>query len=119
MVYESDILGVYIQSLDGGLYSVDSWDNAKEANGVAVISENSRFVISKNNYGQYSISSDDFAGAKYNEYMTPFTTSTDAKNDYKGEVNTNNMIKVLSDTGKAAGFCKNFTFPNGKKGKLL
>ena len=24
----------------------------------------------------------------------------------------------MSDTGKAAGFCKNFTFPNGKKGFL-
>ena len=118
IVYSNDDYGVYIQSIEGGLYHVDRWDGTKTPNGIAVITDKTRFVISKDGNSTLAITTDDFAGAKYKQYLTSFTTSTDAKKDYKGEDNTNNMIKVLSDTGKAAGFCKNFTFPNGKKGFL-
>ena len=109
--------GAFIQHIDGELYTTDQWSAMgfanDEANGVAVISDNAKFVIAKTSLGQTAWSSDT-SNAVEGVMLT--SDSTTAKTDYAGAANTA-LISAI-DTGKAAYKCANFTFPNGAKGYL-
>lgn len=104
-------LGVYIQHVDGSLYTTDEWTAngfAKtSANGVAVIDTKARFVIAKNNVGSFPWSSD-------TEILVEGVGG--GWKDYNGKQNTK-LISV-SDTSGAVYACVNYTFPNGQKGYL-
>lgn len=119
----SDYRGVYIEDVDGYLYTEDEWDGSKTANGIAVLTDNCRFVMALED--AYT-STCQWGG--YRKTVSGIVTTTDesmAQTDYAGASNTDTIISELSEyndsyvTGApAAEYCKAFTFPNGKRGYL-
>lgn len=119
----SNYRGVYIEDVEGCLYTKDEWDGSKTANGIAVLTDNCRFVIALQDahtstcmWGGYKKNVSGIANA---------TDTSKARADYAGASNTDIIINELSGfndnyvTGApAAEYCKAFTFPNGKKGYL-
>ena len=109
--------GVFIQHIDGSLYSVDEWGTAGYsndlANGVAVSTDNARFVIAKTSLGTMSWSSN--TSTLVDGILTT-TDSNVAKTDFVGYENT--QLMLATDTSKAGYSCANYTFPNGDKGYL-
>lgn len=118
---------VYIQHIDGTLYTPEDWASKgfanEKANGVAVVRPiSSSFVIAKAN-GPY------LAWGGYDTTITGIVTSTSKSTavlDNDGAGNTPKIIEQLAGvtdsqgvTGApAAEYCKNYTFPNGKTGYL-
>lgn len=109
--------GVFVQHIDRTLYTEGEWI-AKGfgndlANGVAVITDNARFVIAKSDLGQMAWSS-----SAYTAVDGIILTSDDAtaKTDFAGYNNT--QLMLATDTSGAGYSCANFTFPNGDKGYL-
>lgn len=119
----SNYRGVYIEDVEGYLYTEDEWDGSKMANGIAVLTDNCRFVMALQDA---HISSCMWGG--YRKVISGIATATEAfmaKADYAGASNTDIIINELSGyndnyvTGApAAEYCKAFTYPNGKKGYL-
>ena len=109
--------GAFIQHIDGNLYTTDQWSamgfTNGEANGVAIISDNAKFVIAKTSLGKMAWSSDT-SNAVEGVMLT--SDSTTARTDYAGAANT--ALIAVDDTSGAALACANFTFPNGAKGHL-
>ena len=109
--------GVYIEGLDGKVYSiylnqgVDVWQSGKTANSIIVASGDVKFRIALTQPSSMAIGS--FADPLEN-YMTAISDRTAAKADYNGSGNTANIMKLQSSTAYAAGYCNAFTFPNGK-----
>lgn len=110
-------LGVFIQHIDGTLYTTDKWTAGgfanDQANGVAVCDINASFVIAKTLLGSMAWSSDTSNAV---EGVMTTTSKSTAKNDYAGAANT--ALIAAIDTGKAAYSCANFVFPNGANGYL-
>lgn len=112
------ISGVFIQHIDGMLFTMEEWEEggygASVANGVAVLDSAARFVIAKEKI------SDTMAWASNTStIVSGVLTTTDydtAMKDYAGEANTA-LIAALGRSG-AAYSCANYTFPNGQKGYL-
>lgn len=109
--------GVYIQHIDGTLFTMAEWEEGSYgtsvANGVAVIDSRASFVIAKTQIGSMAWSSDT---STLVEGVFTTTDSTIAKTDYAGAANT--ALIAAIDTSKAAYSCANFEFPNGQKGYL-
>lgn len=118
---------VYIQHIDGTLYTTDDWTSGgysnEEANGVAVVRPASgSFVIAKTNV------SSRLAWGGYNKTITDIVTSSSSSTavlDNDGASNTSKIIEQCSGytssgvTGApAAEGCAEYTFPNGKTGYL-
>lgn len=110
--------GVYVQHIDGKLYTTNKWTlggfSNDKANGVAVIDKVASFVISKDDI------SDSMAWSSSISTIISGVFTTDdpdiAKTDYAGKANTEIIAKTV--TGKAADSCINYEFPNGQKGYL-
>lgn len=110
--------GVYIQHIDGNLYTTDDWTaggfSNDLANGVAVVASQCGFVVAKT----------DISGSTTKWYSSEiavdglFTTADEAVAlvDYNGVTNTQVIISQLSSG--AAYSCANYEFPNGQKGYL-
>lgn len=117
VLYNAVPFGVYIQHIDGNLYTTEEWEAngfANEvANGVAVVTQNAKFVMAPTLIAATTWSSD---GTTLIEGVLTTSDKTEAKSDYAGKSNTDNI--ALTDTGGAAYKCKNYTFPNGAKGYL-
>lgn len=109
--------GVMIQHIDGSFYTTDEWSASgfanDQANGVAVISDNAKFVIAKTSLGKMAWSSDTSNAVEGVMLTSDLAT---AKTDYAGAANT--ALIAVDDTNGAALACANFTFPNGAKGYL-
>lgn len=120
---------VYIQHIDGTLYTTDEWTSGgytnEDANGVAVVRPISgSFVIAKEQ------SSTKLAWGGYNKTITDIVTSSSSSTavlDNDGAGNTPKIIEQCSGytdssyniTGApAAEYCAGYTFPNGKTGYL-
>ena len=109
-------LGVFIQHIDGSLYTKDEWSAAgfsnDAANGVAVVDELAMFVVAKENTSLMTWG----VFGKLIEGITTTTNFTAAINDYSGYKNTQYLLADNDDNaGKA---CGNYLFPNGQKGYL-
>lgn len=126
MVYLEYVIppGVYIQHVNGALYTESEWTAGgyanSDANGVAILSETEpAFVIAKQN-----ASSSTILWGGYGKTVPDIVTSTSssiAVLDYDGAGNTPKIIEYLAGTNDgapAAEACAAFTFPNGKKGYL-
>ena len=111
--------GVYILDTDNNLFTSGEWDTANNDNavGVAVITDNCKFVISKTQGGTMT----------WGEYGTPISgivTTTDvntAKNDYAGKGNTDKILVQLGvSNAPAANYCISTSglFPDGRQGYL-
>ena len=119
--------GVYIQHVDGSLYTEEEWSASayanNDANGVAVLSSDAVFVIAKqdvlNSQTKWGVS------LLVNDIMTT-SIETEAILDYDGISNTLKSIEQLKEITNSTGIkgaiaakaCSEFTFPNGKKGYL-
>lgn len=109
---------IYIQHIDGTLYTTDEWTAGgyanDQANGVAVVCASASFVIAKTDASTYVRWSSDVN----NSVEGILTTSTEsvAITDFAGAANT--ALMLATDTSGAAYACNNYTFPNGAKGYL-
>lgn len=110
--------GVFIQHVDGRVFSTNAWTEGgfanDQANGVVVSTDDARFVIAKDN-----VSTSMKWSSNTSTLVDGILTSTDAtvaKTDFVGQENTNLML--ATDTSGAGYSCANFTFPNGAKGYL-
>ena len=116
VVYNS-FKGVFIQHIDGTLYTTDEWTAqgfaSDQANGVAVGNGVVKFVVAKT-YGSNLKWSSDTSNAIEGIMLTD--DSTIAKTDYAGVMNTMRMPRL--DENNAASYCLNYVFPNGKNGYL-
>ena len=115
--------GVFIQDIDGNLYTENEWDGSKTPNGIAVLTDNCRFVIALENahssscrWGGYGTTVSGITTTKY---------ESEAQQDYDGEAQTTTIINVLKGTNDeyaggapAAEYCRAYTFPDGSTGYL-
>jgi hypothetical protein len=111
------VKGVFIQHIDGTLYTTSQWTSEgfsnDLANGVAVCNGEVAFVMAKKVYTYIEWSSDTTT------LIDGVTTTEDkdvAKADFAGKENTKAILKT--DTSEAAYRCGNYVFPNGQKGYL-
>lgn len=110
--------GVYVQHVDGKLYTTDEWTAAglaaEQANGVAVISDAARFVVAKTD-----IKSTKLWASNTSDLIDGVNTAAktaDATLDYDGANNTQKMLAV--DKSGAGYSCNAYIFPNGVNGYL-
>lgn len=114
--------GVFIQHVDGEIYTTTDWIangfTNEQANGVAVIAEEARFVIAKikddNIYNKWAVESTPIL-------IEGIVTTKDesiATLDFAGKSNTEAIIAQDSNTTIAAYKAASYTFPNGQKGYL-
>lgn len=110
--------GVYIEAINGELFTAEEWTGSLTPNSVVVIQDEVRFRIaltqSSNTMRIHSSSS-----GTLENYMTAIKDSSQAKLDMKSVENTANIMKLQSGTSYAAGYCNSFTFPDGKTKGLL
>ena len=118
VLYNYFPLGVFIQHVDGRVFSTDGWTEGgftnDKANGVVVSTEAARFVIAKDNVSTLMKWS-----SNTSSLVDGILTSTDeavAKTDFNGQQNTELML--AADTSGAGYSCANYVFPNGEKGYL-
>lgn len=108
---------VYVQHVDGKLFTTEQWTEKgfanDVANGVAVATNKVEIVIAKESLGLKYWSSD-FYNAVDGIMIT--TDSAIAMTDYMGYNNTSLML--ATDTSGAGFSCANYAFPNGQKGYL-
>lgn len=110
--------GVFIQHIDGTLYTTDEW-TAKgfandQANGVAVGNGVVRFVVAKDN-----ISTSINWASDTSTLVEGVLATTDRNASYKDFDGARNTRRILSiDKSQAAYLCANHIFPNGNKGYL-
>lgn len=109
--------GVFIQHINGSLYSQEEWVSGgftnDQANGVAIVSHECAFVIAKEDVSSSIWYSSD---NKTLSDVTTEITSNGAQLDYNGAANT--VAIAADDSSSAAYACANYIFPNGAKGYL-
>lgn len=118
MTYPEIKRGIFILDTDGNLVKRADWNtgNNSKAVGVAVLSDNCKFVISTTE------NSSNIQWGGYGTTISNIVTTTDtatAKKDYLGSGNTDKIITQLgSGNAPAADYCRGVTFKHGKKGYL-
>ena len=118
MVYTYTPTGIYILDTDGALTTAANWNTANnsKAVGVAVLTDNCRFVIAP------EMSSSILPWGGYGTTISGIVTTSDsstALKDYAGSSNTDKIIAQLgASNAPAANYCKTYTFKNGKSGYL-
>ena len=110
--------GVFIQHIDGTLYTTDEWTakgfSNDEANGVAVGNGEVAFVLAKDN-----ISTSINWASDTSTLVEGVLATTDRNASYKDFDGARNTRRILSiDKSQAAYLCANHIFPNGNKGYL-
>lgn len=128
VMYNVIPFGVYIQHIDGSLYTPEDWQtNAfgnNLANGVAVSAAEASFVIAKS-----APSSSILKWGGTNKALENIKTIGDdyqAQFDYSGQQNTTELVEQLSGYtdsngvvgAPAAQACSAYIFPNGQNGYL-
>ena len=116
----SNYRGVYIEDVDGYLYTEYEWDGSKTANGIAVLTDNCRFVIAlQDAHPSAQWGNPDFM-------VDGITTTEDRKEailDYDGKWQTETILVSKGagtdiDDMTAAYYCYASVFPNGNCGYL-
>lgn len=118
MTYAEIKRGIFILDTDGNLVKRTDWNtsNNSKAVGVAVLSDNCKFVISPTE------NSSNIQWGGYGTTISSIVTTTDtatAKTDYLGSGNTDKIIAQLgAGSAPAADYCRGVTFKHGEKGYL-
>ena len=117
--------GLYIQHVNGSLYTYDEWNNGRyadeKAEGVAIVSDSCSFVMAKENlasqyaFGGYGMT---LAGVQ--------THDSDAMLDFNGRANTTAVISALKGKTDSKGIqgspaataATEYQFPSGRYGYL-
>lgn len=110
--------GVYILHTNKTLYTREQWNTShnKDAVGVALVSDNCKFVIAPEQSYRLMWSK---GGAEEIVSGVTIITGASTTNDYNGVQNSAAIVsKYGSSTDYAAGYCQNYTFKNGYKGYL-
>ena len=111
--------GVYIQHINGTLYTTDEWTAGgfanDQANGVAVGEGAVKFVIAKEDVSTSMKWTSIYATTFIDGVFIADSKET-AITDYAGASNT--VVISDADSESAAAACKNYAFPNGKNGYL-
>ena len=94
--------GVYIQATDKSLYRTDDWDRTKKANGIAVINNNVRLLLS-------------LSGDTKTDYFRSYPSVT--FDTFVSSCYTNTCYS--STGGYADSYCLGYKFPNGETGGYL
>lgn len=110
--------GVYIEATNGELFTSDKWTGSLTPNSVVVIQDEVRFRIALTQSSSTMRIHSSYDGALEN-YMTAIGEKAQALLDMKSAENTANIMKLQSGTNYAAGYCNDFTFPDGKTKGLL
>ena len=119
--------GVYIQHVNGALYTESEWTAGgyanSDANGVALLGSDASFVIAKQDASSSTLRWGG-QGKTVPDVVNSLSSAT-AVLDYDGAGNTPKIIEYLAGTNDgyvdgapAAEACAAFTFPNFKKGYL-
>jgi hypothetical protein len=118
LVYKKIILGVFILSTDGNLYSASEWNQSSSyAVGVVVATNECQFMIAKI-YGKEKVWAPTDSPSII-EGVTIAVSTPAAMADYKGVENTAKIVLEYGENNRyAAGYCSSFLFANGKKGYL-
>ena len=103
---------VYIQDVNGKLWTTEEWDGSAVPNAIAVIADEAKFLIALAQAPSEK-SLCNVSRAPLEEYMNGFDRK-EAKADYDGAGNTMKIIVVEGSNDFAAGYCDNFIFPDGK-----
>lgn len=118
VLYNVDSSGVYIQHVDGTLYTTDEWTaggfTSDLANGVAVIDAACQFVVAKNLVSSSGVK---WLPSYLAEGVMTTTTMSIAETDYAGVENTAAIVATGITSGAGIS-CADYTFPNGQKGYL-
>lgn len=78
--------GVYIQDINGGLYTTSEWSKSLTPNGLAVVTDSCRFVASLIYYGDAEMS--------YSEYVCDYPVLQ--------TYNTSNFLPIVASSSTAA-----------------
>lgn len=104
--------GVYIEDTDGILYRKSAWPSSGVTpNSVVVITDDCKVRLALTQ-APNTMKIDPNGGVQ-DSTVTGFHDEASAKTDYNGALNTANILKIQSGTNYAAGYCANFTFPDG------
>lgn len=108
--------GVYINHVNGGLYTKEEWVSNgfanSAANGIALLGESfpaCGFLNELTSTKQWGSTLQFNSGASY---------SSDAMLDFNGEAKTKNIVDKGYANNTAAGDCSKYVFPNGKYGYM-
>ena len=116
--------GLYIYDTDGRFTLPKNWNttNNSKAVGVAILGDNCKFVVAKENAKSSTVSwggyGTDIAS------LTNYSSQTKAAKDFAGITNTQVIIDAIGQTndgyrtGSAAQDCVDYIFPNGQAGYL-
>ena len=109
--------GLYIYDIDGKFTLPENWNTANnsKAVGVAILGDDCRFVVAKEDIGQKSWGGygTDIAS------LTNYSSQTEAAKDFAGVTNTRLIIEALGvGNAPAAEACASYTFSNGQTGYL-
>ena len=113
IIYNGVSNGVFIESIDGMLYTSSNWTSGKTANSIVVVSDSARFRMALTYPSSFVMQMSTNYYEPLDAYMTAISNQTAARADYDGAENTANILKVQSSTEYAAGYCNAFTFPDG------
>lgn len=116
--------GVYIQHINGKLYTTADWSAAgyakEDANGVAFVDARASFVVAKED-AIYKSGPDVGAQWSTESVFIEGVSAADASyGTWEGCFNGQQDTKILVESGlsPAADACASYTFPNGTKGYL-
>lgn len=109
--------GVFIYDINGKYILPSEWDTNRneEAVGVAILTDNCKFVVAKEDAKSSYVS--------YGGYgtdiltLTNYANATSAATDFDGVNNTSKIITALGSSN-TAGYCAEYIFPNEKTGYL-
>lgn len=114
--------GTYVYANNGKLYSKEQWDTSNNENalGVAVVTENCKFVVNKELPMSYGIPWSDALHGTDVDGLINYSTSQEAMTDYSGKSNTDiirNAAPEEDSSNNAAHYCYAQTL-NGQNGYL-
>ena len=106
--------GVYIEDINGKLWDIDEWDSSVAANGIAVLTDNCRFVMcaSLNRWtAQWAHSNT--TGVYACTTVTPYRS--EAVQVFSGYEDTKNVLaNIDTNVAPAWSIIKDVKFPNGQ-----
>lgn len=112
-IYHMIKCGVYIEAVDGTLYTSSTWTGNKTPNSVVIINDKIRLRLALTEPDKMPVGPQNSA---LNDYL-PILSQDNAMIDYDGDYNTKKLIEFNQATGTnttsyAAPYCKAFVFPN-------
>ena len=114
VVYEFIPIGIFIQGVSKKLYKYYDWENQETPNGIAVLTENCKFVMALEDALDDTVAWGSYTGLIDN----CSNASSIADLYYTGKSDTEAIIEHFDGLLPAAKRAKSYKFPNGQNGYL-